>query len=150
MAFSDPAHGDGIVQYFRHSAIAVTQALGAYALYTGAEAQAARAAYNGKAREVVNAQAQITTLDTQTQHDAATIGAQAGQIATLTAQVAQLQAQMKSLEAQLAAAIHQGAAPTTPAEAITLFTQLLWAEAEATLKAASLTPPSPTTPMTAG
>jgi len=133
---SDPKQGAGTVQYFRFTQLSWTKARGVWESWVGLEAYTMRQ--------------QLATAETQAQHDAAIIGAQAGQIATLTTQVAQLQTQVKSLEAQLAAAIHQGAAPTTPAEAITLFTQLLWAEAEATLKAASLTPPSPTTPMTAG
>ena len=57
--FSDPAHGAGVVQYFRHSAIASTQALGTYALYAGAECQAARALLNTALSQVATLKAQL-------------------------------------------------------------------------------------------
>ena len=82
--------------------------------------------------------AALATADTQAQKDAATIGAQAGQIATLTAQVAQLTAQVKNLQATQQPP--STPAPTTPAAAAALLVSLIYAEADATLKAASAQP----------
>ena len=120
----NPSLGGGAVQWFEKSGqLSWTAAKGVFRTYNGQEERALR-----KALDSANANAYT---------QAAMASAAQNSLAAANSQIAQLQAQITALKSQPAPAPSPVAnpAPTTPADAAALLVSLIYAEAQATLKA---------------
>ena len=142
----DPSIGGGVIQFFEKSGqLSWSPTFNggqSYRTWNGKEESALRAALD--AAQEAEASAQSAASQAQQSAAAATAGQQAAQasLSAANAQIAQLQAQIAALKSQPAPAptpapAPANPAPTTPADAAALLVSLIYAEAAATLKAAS-------------
>ena len=142
----NPSLGKGVIQWFEKSGqlswVATFNNGNVFRTYNGQEEKALRAALD--AAQAAEASAQSAATQAQQSAAAATAGQQTAQasLSAANAQIAQLQAQIAALKSQPAPApipapAPANPAPTTPADAAALLVSLIYAEAAATLKAAS-------------